>query len=165
VIGAEEAQKIMPGGIGGWSELYGQYHPLEPTFFGLGQYMVWIVLAEPEKVKQIEKEMVEELTTLNTPPICYYAQPFDFGRSVFFRIFYFPDPKDTATIGKVREKYKSMYTTVMEKYGAVPMRYKQGFPTLDNTGTYGDVLKRIKKSLDPANILNRGIGMFEEDAQ
>lgn len=163
IITEEEAQKIMPGGIGGWTELYGNYRPLEPTFFGLGQYMVWIVLGEPDKIKEIEKTAVAELADLDTPPICYYAQPFDYGRSVFFRIFCFPDPKDQPTIDKVRSKYQNMYNTAMEKYGAVPMRYKMGFPTLDHTGTYGEVLRKIKQTLDPANILNRGIGMFEEE--
>lgn len=50
----------------------------------------------------------------------------------------------------------------MENYGAVTMRYKMGFPLLEQAGSYGDVLKRIKKVLDPDNILNRGIGLFKE---
>jgi FAD/FMN-containing dehydrogenase len=163
VITNEEAARIAPGGLGGWNELYGRYRPLPPDFFGLGQYMVWITLSEPKDVKEIEKLMVEELAEIDVPPICYYAQPFDFGRSIFFRIFCFPDPKDTKTINTVRDKYARLYKTAMDNYGAVPMRYKVGFPTLDDTVNYGDVLKRIKKSLDPNNILNRGIGLFPEE--
>lgn len=163
VVPEDEAKKVLPGGVGGWHELYARYRPLPPDFFGLGQYMVWITLSEPKDVKQIEKLLVDELGDLNVPPVCYYAQPFDFGRSIFFRIFVFPHPEDTETVGKVRAKYQQLYTTAMENYGAVPMRYKLGFPTLDDVGSYGDVLKRIKSALDPNNILNRGIGMFPED--
>jgi FAD/FMN-containing dehydrogenase len=159
----EDAEKHLPAGVAGWHELYARYRPMPPDFFGLGQYMVWITLAEPKDIKEIEKLLVGELSDLNVPPVCYYAQPFDFGRSIFFRIFVFPDPKDTEKVAKVRSTYEDLYKTAMEQYGAVPMRYKMGFPTLDDTGSYGDVLKRIKSVLDPNNILNRGIGMFPDN--
>ena len=162
VISEDEAKKIIPGGVAGWTELYKNYRPLEPTFFGLGAYMVLIVFAEPKDVKKLEKIIVDELADLNIPPICYYVHPFDFGRSIFFRIFCFPDPMDQATIQKVRNTYNKLYATAMDNYGAVPMRYKMGFPTLEQAGSYGDVLKRIKKVLDPENILNRGIGLFKD---
>jgi FAD/FMN-containing dehydrogenase len=162
-IGEEEAKRILPAGVVGWHELYARYRPMPPNFFGLGQYMVWIMLAEPKDVKHIEKLLVDELAELNVPPICYYAQPFDYGRSIFFRIFCFPDPADKSKIEQVRNTYQRLYRTAMENYGAVPMRYKMGFPTLDDAGSYGDVLRKIKKTLDPNNILNRGIGLFPQE--
>ena len=147
----------------GWNELYAKYHQIEPTFFGLGKYMVWIMLAEPKDVKEMEKYAVDELTSLNVAPICYYAQPFDFGRSIFFRIFAFPDPTDEALIGRVGAKYNEMFRVAMERYGAVPMRHKSFMPCIDQTGGYQDVLTRIKKALDPNNILNPDMGIFPED--
>jgi hypothetical protein len=162
LLSEDEALKILPAGVGGWTELYRNYRPVEPTFFGLGQYLAWITYSEPKDVKEVEKMIVNELGDLNIPPICYYAQPFDYGRSIFFRVFCFPDSQDKAMIQKVQDKYQKLFLAARDKYGAVPMRYRMGRPTLDEVGGYGQVLKRVKKALDPNNILNRGIGLFEE---
>jgi FAD/FMN-containing dehydrogenase len=55
-----------------------------------------------------------------------------------------------------------MYDIAMERYGGVPMRVKSGYPTLENTGGYGDLLARIKKVCDPNNILSPNMGIFPE---
>ncbi|MBI2992950.1 MAG: FAD-binding oxidoreductase, partial [Gammaproteobacteria bacterium] len=146
-IPEDEARRILPAGVAGWNELYARYRPMPPDFFGLGQYLVWIMLAEPRNIKKIERMLVDELADLNIPPICYYAQPFDFGRSIFFRIFCFPDPADREMVQTVRDKYQRLFQTAMENYGAVPFRFKYGFPSLEDAGAYGEVLKRIKKAL------------------
>jgi FAD/FMN-containing dehydrogenase len=159
----KEIKQLIPVPMMGWNELYAKYHQIEPTFFGLGKYMVWIMFAEPKDVKEMEKYAVDELASLNVSPVCYYAQPFDFGRSIFFRIFAFPDPNDEALIGKVGAKYNEMFHVAMERYGAIPMRHKSFMPCIDQTGGYQDVLTRIKKTLDPNNILNPGMGIFPED--
>ncbi|MDD5700849.1 MAG: FAD-binding oxidoreductase, partial [Dehalococcoidales bacterium] len=86
-IPSEEAERIMPVAKMGWEILYGKYHQIEPTFFGLGRYMVWIMLTEPKDVKKMEQYAVEELSKCGVRPVCYYSQPFDSGRSIFFRIF------------------------------------------------------------------------------
>ena len=125
--------------------------------------MVWIMFAEPKDVKEMEKYAVGELSKLGIAPVCYYSQPFDFGRSIFFRIFAFPDPKDGELLGKVGAKFNEMFSTAMERYGAIPMRHKAYLPCIDQTGGFYDVLKRIKKALDPNNILNRNIGIFSEE--
>jgi FAD/FMN-containing dehydrogenase len=163
ILSEEEAGKIAPGGLAGWTELYKNYHPVPPNFFALGQYLAWITFSEPKDVKKLERFAVETLAELKIPPVCYYAQPFDFGRSIFFRIFCFPDPKASEKVQDVLKTYRSMFDTAMEMYGAVPMRFKFGWPSLDGAGTYGEVLKKIKKTLDPYNILNRGIGLFQEN--
>lgn len=164
ILSENEALKILPAGVEGWTELYRNYRPLEPTFFGLGQYLAWITYSEPKNVKKVEKMMVSELGDLNIPPICYYAQPFDYGRSIFFRVFCFPDVDDKAMIQKVLDTYQRLFEKARDNYGAVPMRYRMGRPTLDEVGEYGQVLKKIKKVLDPNNILNRGIGLFGEES-
>lgn len=162
-LSEEEAERIAPGGMAGWTELYKNYHPVPPNFFALGQYLAWITFSEPKDVKKLERFAVETLANLNIPPVCYYAQPFDFGRSIFFRIFCFPDPKTPDKVQEVLRTYRGMFETAMRDYGAVPMRYKFGWPSLDDAGSYGEVLKKIKTTLDPDNILNRGIGLFQEN--
>ena len=159
----KEIQELIPVPMTGWTELYAKYHQIEPTFFGLGKYMVWIMLAEPKDVKEMEKYAVTELTKLGIAPVCYYSQPFDFGRSIFFRIFAFPDPTNQDLIDKVGAKYNQMFNVAMERYGAIPMRHKVQFSCINQTGGFYDVLTRIKKALDPNNILNRDVGIFQED--
>ncbi len=162
VLGKKEAQKIVPGGAFGWEELYGKYHPLEPTFFGLGRYLAWIVLTEPNKVKELEKWAVEEFSKFNSSPVCYYSQPFDFGRAMFFRIFVFADPKNQKLVDHIVAKYREMYEVAMKRYGGVPMRVKSGFPDLGLVGGYGEALAKIKKAFDPNNILSPNMGIFPE---
>jgi FAD/FMN-containing dehydrogenase len=159
----KEIQQLIPVPMMGWNELYAKYHQIEPTFFGLGKYMVWIMFAEPKDVKEMEKYAVAELAGLGIAPICYYSHPFDFGRSIFFRIFAFPDPTDQEMIGRVGAKFNEMFNVAMERYGAIPMRHKKQFSCIDRTGGFQDVLTRIKKALDPNNILNPGMGIFPED--
>ena len=77
----------------------------------------------------------------------------------------YPNPLDQNIIDKVGAKYSEMFNVAMERYGAIPMRHKKQFPCIDQTGGFYDVLKRIKKVLDPNNILNSDMGIFppEED--
>ncbi len=158
-----EVNEIMPIAKMGWDILYAKYHQIEPTFFGLGRYMVWIMLTEPKDVKKMEKWAVEEFAKVGVTPVCYYAHPFDFGRSIFFRIFCFPDPNNDELIAKVSANYQKMFKTAMEKYGAIPMRHKAQYRTLQLTGGYYEALKKIKKSFDPNNIMNPGVELFKEE--
>lgn len=162
-IAGDEARKRFPIAILGWDELYARYHQIEPTFFGLGKYMVWTMITEPKDVKEMEKYAVEQLAKVGVAPVCYYSHPFDYGRSIFFRIFVFPDPTDEEMIGKVGAKFDEMFTTAMERYGAIPMSHQSFMPGIHLTGGFYEVLGRIKKSLDPNHILNPGMGIFPED--
>ena len=55
-----------------------------------------------------------------------------------------------------------MFDIAMKRYGAIPMRFRSGFPPLASAASYGDVLTRIKSVLDPNNILSRNFGLFPE---
>jgi glycolate oxidase len=163
ILTKKEIRQFIPVTMADWTELYARYHQIEPTFFGLGRYLAWAMFASPENAKEMEKYAVNELAKLNIPPVCYYAQPFDFGRSIFFRIFAFPDPEDEKLIKKVRVRFNDMSEVAMKRYGAIPMRHNTSFPCIDRTGGFYEVLKRIKKALDPNNILNPGLGIFPEE--
>lgn len=159
----EEGNQLMPVAKMGWDILYAKYHQIEPTFFGLGRYMVWIMLTEPAQVKQMEKWAIDEFTKIGVMPVCYYSQPFDNGRSMFFRIFCFPDPNDTEKINEVKNNYQKMFKTAMERYGAIPMRHKAEYRTIQMTNGYYEALKKIKRTFDPNNILNPGVQLFMEE--
>ena len=115
----------LPEALYAWTAFYGEYH--QPGMYhvkkyGLGKYVPWIVHSEPGKSAEIEKLVLDGMYEAGLSPICYYAQPYDFGRAMFFRAYSFVDPDDTELLRKVGDTYKKMYDTVMEKYGAVPNR-------------------------------------------
>jgi FAD/FMN-containing dehydrogenase len=67
-------------------------------------------------------------------------------------------------VKKVLDMFGEMTDVALERYGAIPLRHKAYLGNyLDLTGSYADVLRRVKSALDPNNILNRGIGIFQEN--
>lgn len=162
----EELEKIAPGAVRSWKQFYIEHH--QPRMehnkkFGLGRYAAWIAIAEPKDVAEIEPWAVEEMHKLGAAPLMYYSQPFDFGRCMFFRMFSFFDPQNQELLDKVKDTYTEMYATIMKKYGATPERYRRDPAMIQQLGNYYEFLKRIKKAVDPNNILNPGVGLFKEE--
>jgi FAD/FMN-containing dehydrogenase len=163
LLSDEDAAKKMPITKGGFDELYTNYHQVEPNFFGLGASPMWITMSAPKDVKDVEKWAVDKVYKLGVTPVLYYCQPFDFGRSMMFRIFFFPDPRDKAKLDEIRTTFGGMFEEAMKKYHAIPMRHSALGSQFPKTGGYADVLTRIKKAIDPNNILNRSMKIFTED--
>ena len=164
VLTHDEAEKLVPGSMAGWEQLFVKYRPVVPlALFGLGKYMPWIVCTEPRQVKELEKWAVKEIDNQGARPVCYYSQPFDYGRSIFFRIFVFPDHDKPEVAENVQKTYARMYKEAMKKYGASPYRHNPGQTFIQETGGYYDLLKKIKKAVDPNNILSPHVGLFEEE--
>ena len=160
VLSDEEVEKRFPATLAGFNQQYGDFHYREAVHWSKGRFAGWYVFAEPKDIKEVEKFAVNELTkfgkTIN--PISYYSHPFDFGRSFLLRIAGFPDPDDIELRMKIGKKFDEMYDLALKRYGAVPIRPIGS----DRAGTYMQVLRSIKKTLDPNNILNRDAGLFEE---
>ena len=110
-------------------------------------------------IKEIEKFAVNEFANFGKAinPVNYYSHPFDFGRSILLRICGFPDPGDTKLREKMQRKFAEMTEVALKKYRAVPIR---PVGMSGRVGAYSDVLRRIKKALDPDNILSRDSGLF-----
>ena len=160
----EEAEQKMPVTKGGFDELYTNYHQVEPNFFGLGASPMWITMSAPEDVKQVEKWALEKTYALGVTPVLYYTQPFDFGRSMMFRIFFFPNPRNKEKLKEISQTFGNMFDEALERYGAIPMRHSPLGSHFYKTGGYAEVLTKIKKALDPNNILNASMRIFEENA-
>ena len=112
----------------------------------------------------MEQWILKEMLSLGSTPLCYYIQPFDFGRYMMFRTFAYFDPENKELLGNVAEKVKSLYKVALERYGATPERYRPRTPAmLQQLGGYYHLLKLIKGAIDPNNILNPGLEMFEEE--
>lgn len=165
-ISWKELGKISPGAVRSWKEFYLDHHQPKMEHnkkYGLGRYSGWIGIAEPNDIIKIEKYAKETLKKLGKGirPICYYTQPFDFGRCMFLRMFAYTDPKDQELLNKIKVTFTEMYDTVMKKYGATPERFRRDPNMIRQLGGYYEVLKRIKKALDPNNILHPGVRLFE----
>lgn len=93
ILSDKEAEEKMPVTKAGFEELYTKYHQVEPNFFGLGKSPMWLTFAAPKDIKELEKWAVEKVHSLGVTPVCYYVHPYDYGRSMMFRIFLFPDPE------------------------------------------------------------------------
>jgi FAD/FMN-containing dehydrogenase len=161
VLNRKEAEELAPAALKGWDQLYLHYRAMAPlTCFGTGLYKAWIVHVEPQVAPDLEKWAVETIYRLGVNPILYYSMPFDFDRTMFFRIFVFPEAHDQEMQEKIVTTYKTMYEESLKRYGAIPFRYRPGLPWIHQTGGYEEALKRIKKVFDPNNILGPHLGLY-----
>jgi FAD/FMN-containing dehydrogenase len=165
ILSKEEAKRMSPSMCSAWKYFYEEYH--QPRMegmkkWGLGRYMAWIVNAEPKDIVEIESFAVDKLFATGARPVCYYSMPFDFGRSMFFRLFTYADRGDKKLAEKIQKTFKEMYDTAMKRYNAVPFRYRgvTGKSWLEQTPEFYIFYKKIKKALDPNNILNRNMEIF-----
>jgi FAD/FMN-containing dehydrogenase len=160
VLSEEEVEKRFPATLAGFRQQYGDYSYRESVHWSKGRFAGWYVFAEPKEMKEIEKFAVNEFAKFGKAinPVNYYSHPFDFGRSILLRIAGFPNPQDIELRKRISKKFDEMYDVALKKYRAVPIRPIGS----KRAGTYMDVLRSIKKALDPNNILNRDSGLFEE---
>jgi FAD/FMN-containing dehydrogenase len=160
VLSEKEVGKRFPATLAGFNQQYGDYQYREDTHWSKGRFVGWYVFAEPKDIKEVEKFAVNEFVKFGKEinPVNYYSHPFDFGRSFLLRIAGFPDPTSIELRKKIAKRFDEMYDLALKRYRAVPIRPIGS----DRAGTYMEVLRSIKKALDPNNILNRDAGLFEE---
>ncbi len=120
----------------------------------MGLYVPWIVMAEPKNVVECEKWAVDRIAGLGCGVPAYYSQPFDYGRSMFLRLYIYPDGRNKDLLMKVVGTYNQMYDEALERYGATPFRARGISPWLRNSGDFLNLFRKIKKTVDPNNILN-----------
>jgi FAD/FMN-containing dehydrogenase len=160
VLPEEEVEKRFPATAAGFKQQYGDFHYRESVHWSKGRFVGWYVFGEPKDMKEVEKFAAGEFAKFGKEinPVNYYSHPFDYGRSILLRIAGFPEPTDIELRRKIAKKFDEMYDVALKRYRAVPIRPIGS----DRAGTYMKVLARIKKALDPNNILNRDAGLFEE---
>lgn len=159
----EKCKESFPGISRSWSQFYLEHRQPKMEHnkkYGLGRYLPWIVQGEPEIISKLEKEALGQVAEMGIKPICYYSQPFDYGRAFFFRMFSFVDSGDQKLIEAISTKYKSMYDWALQKYGATPFRHRRDPFVLPRLGGYYELLKALKKEIDPNNIMNPGVALF-----
>ncbi len=162
-ISMEELEAKAPGPVRTWKQFYLEYHQPKMEHnkkYGLGANPTLVVMDRLEKCIEIEKMAVKEISETGARPVCYYAQPFDFGRAMLFRIFTYVDPDNRELMDESTKTYKRLFDAVMEKYGACPIVPKL---PVNQLGGYYSFLTKIKKAVDPNNILNPNMGWFTEE--
>jgi FAD/FMN-containing dehydrogenase len=130
--------------------------------FGLGYGFMHILYAEPKKVVELERFGLEYIWSRGLQyGTTYYSHCIDQGRSIFLRLTPFVDPVDEQEHEKAVEIYRGYIEEGMKRYGATAIRYDGIHNYVDKSGGFGELLKRIKKAVDPNNILNPGLKMYE----
>ena len=160
----EEIKERFPG-TWDYFETYGIRH--EPCIhfmkgFGMGYGLMHIMFAEPRKVVELERFGLEFIWNRGLQyGTTYYSHCTDQGRSFFLRLTPFVDPVDEAEHEKALGIYRDYIDEGMRRYGATPIRYDGVHNYVEKAGGFGDLMKRIKKAVDPNNILNPGLKMYE----
>lgn len=133
--------------------------------YGEGFPMMEITFTDPVRVSELEKWGLRFLRkSLLKVGLAYYSHSVDHTRTVFLRMTPFlvaeSSEKEKERAKRIREKYMEV---ALKKYGGVPIRppYDE-IPgkTLSMTSKYGEVLRRIKKAIDPFNIMNPGYSVM-----
>ena len=161
----DEARERFPGAWHYWNSYAVEHEPCIAFMrgFAVGFGFMQILYAEPEKVVDLEewglKHVYNGGLTFGTT---YYSHCIDQGRTVFLRITPFVDPVDTEEHARAVEVYKSYIAEGMARYGAVPVRYDGINNYVDWAGGFGKLMKLIKQAVDPNNILNPGLRIYEE---
>jgi FAD/FMN-containing dehydrogenase len=150
----EEVEKRWPQTMAGLRQQYEDYSYREGTHWSRGRWSGFVLWAEPKDIKEIEKMCVKEFAELGprARPINNYAHPFDYGRTFLFRYAGFPETDDTEIREKIFKKSMELVDVALKKYHAVPLG---GGVYTEGVKAYLGVLGRIKRALDPNDILNR----------
>ena len=161
----EEVEERWPQTMAGFKQQYLDFSYREGTHWARGRWSGSVVFAEPKDIKEIEKLYINSFSELGprARPINSYSHPFDFGRTFLFRFSGFPETGDTEIRQKIFQKTMEICDTAIKKYRAAPLIAAMGLE-MDGVKAHLDVLGRIKKALDPNNILNRAVGsmLFKE---
>ncbi|MBW2311515.1 MAG: FAD-binding oxidoreductase [Deltaproteobacteria bacterium] len=122
-----------------------------------------LLTAEPLKLIEIEEFMWDLAKREFKPPYFYRALPHAHGREFFFAFVVYV----TGSLIEQREYllhlrgiYGELYRKLLRDYGGVMFRYRKDPTFFGMLGTYGELLRRIKKLMDPNNIMNPGMLLF-----
>ena len=167
ILTDEEMKKIHPGA---WEYLNTYFKssihkkPGEESQLRFGLHLPGCLInAEPSKIIEIENYMWKLAEKEFDPPYFYRTLPFSYGREFFFAfVVYITGPirEKVKYIQHIKGIYDKLYRELLVKYGAIMFRFRKDPTFIAKTGEYGVLLRKIKKLVDPYNIMNPGILMF-----
>jgi FAD/FMN-containing dehydrogenase len=122
-----------------------------------------LLTAEPSKLIEIEKHMWDLAQREFKPPYFFRALPYSHAREFFFAfVVYVTGPliEEREYLLHLRGIYGELYRKLLRDYGGVMFRYRKDPTFFGMLGMYGELLRRIKKLIDPNNIMNPGMLLF-----
>ncbi len=167
VMSPEEAREKHPGN---WKFLNGYFaeglliRPGEEAQLRAGLHLPGcLVAAEPAQIPKIEKFMWEVAKKEFEPPYFYRCLPYSHAREFFFAFVVYVTGslmKKRDYLRHIKGIYGWLYQELLTRYGAVMFRFRKDPTFLGRTGEFGYLLRRIKKVIDPDNIMNPGILLY-----
>ena len=126
----------------------------------------WLIKAEPKAIIKLEKLMWEFAEKEAKPPYMFRVIPFNNATEFFmaFVILITGDiKKNIDYILHLKKAYANFYHKFLKEYGAIMFRYRKDPSYFALTGNYAKLLKKIKKLIDPNNIMHPGVNLFLEE--
>ncbi|MFH1537485.1 MAG: FAD-binding oxidoreductase [bacterium] len=166
----EELREKFPGAYEFFREHYCEHIPTTTFMGGYGEAkpIFPIVIVDPARIAGLENWALRHLRNSSLRlGLSYYSHCLDQHRSVFIRFTPFlPFDATEEEAAEARKTYDEVMEYAMSKYGAVPCRntmhhdfFDPGDSNLNKMGGFGTLLRKIKKAVDPNNILNPGFGI------
>ena len=137
--------------------------------YGEGKPLFPIVVADPEKVSDLEKWVLKRLRdSVLRFGLTYYSHSMDQHRGVFIRFTPFvPYDSPEEDVKEAMENYNEVMEEALTKYGSVPLR-NANFSSFEDPsvspankmGGFGHLFRLVKNAIDPHNIMNPGFGLI-----
>jgi FAD/FMN-containing dehydrogenase len=129
--------------------------------------MVWVGIGSPEKILDVEEFVWEEFAEKEEMGVWFaYCHPFDQGRCFFLRFYTFRFGEAQSKFLEDALKYANFNAKMVEEFGCFPHKPPitelEAQMTLQTTVGYQELLKRIKKVIDPNNIMSPHVSPFRE---
>jgi FAD/FMN-containing dehydrogenase len=165
-IWTDECREEWPGAYKFFKDHYYDHKPTNQFQggYGEGMPMMPIVFGDPRSIAGLEEWGLKFLRRSGLKMgLTYYSHANDQSRSIFLRMTPFlpPDPsrEEVDQAIAVRRDYLEQ---AYKRYGAVPVRHDYGLDPgemLSRTGGHAAALRKIKRALDPQNIMNSGMSV------
>lgn len=128
--------------------------------------IIWPGIGSPEKIREVEEYVWNELASKKDMGVWFaYSHPFDQGRCFFNRIYFFRFGENQQKMLTDALENADFTARLIREFGCFPHKppifSMEAKMILDMTGGYGKLLERIKKLIDPNNIMSPHVNPFE----
>lgn len=165
-VWTKECREKWPGAFKFFADHYRDHQPTTQFMggYGEGYPMMPIVIADPKKIAGLEQWGLKFLRKSGLKlGLAYYSHVIDHGRSIFLRMTPFisgeADDKEKQKAVDIRKRYME---EAYQRYGAVPIRFDMSYKPgelLKRAGGLAPTLGKIKRALDPENVMNSGMSV------